>query len=373
MQAYAGRPGTACCLARDPAEPGSLFLVSAGHVVAPMEALDPAHVHRQRVRIVAELPAGARAVATLRDWVVPRYDGVANPFDAGIAVVDRDAAAALLAAVPLPTGMSGLAEEGWSICTEGAMTRRVLQGTVREARVADLDYRPPGSLRNATFKPEHHFATEAVSVQGDSGAPAFDPQGRLVGMLVAGRSEGDARSYFARMPSVLGRFGLQAVLHADHPLGTSALALWQGAGAALARADAAPDAAADVLARTLWGEARGEGRAGLEAVASVVLNRARRGPGYWWGSSIVEVCKRPYQFSCWNREDPNRARLLAVTQADAAFRACLEVARHAVGGTLADATGGATHYHAESILPGWAKRKSPCARVGSHLFYNDIE
>ena len=30
----------------------------------------------------------------------------------------------------------------------------------------------------------------------------------------------------------------------------------------------------DVLARTLWAEARGEGQAGMEAVACVILNRA---------------------------------------------------------------------------------------------------
>ena len=31
----------------------------------------------------------------------------------------------------------------------------------------------------------------------------------------------------------------------------------------------------DVLARTLWGEARGEGTAGMQAVASVILNRVK--------------------------------------------------------------------------------------------------
>ena len=31
----------------------------------------------------------------------------------------------------------------------------------------------------------------------------------------------------------------------------------------------------DTLARTLWGEARGEGHYGMEAVASVILNRVK--------------------------------------------------------------------------------------------------
>lgn len=45
----------------------------------------------------------------------------------------------------------------------------------------------------------------------------------------------------------------------------------------------------DVLARTLWGEARGEGSTGMEAVASVILNRvevAKRRGHYWWGNKI---------------------------------------------------------------------------------------
>ena len=64
----------------------------------------------------------------------------------------------------------------------------------------------------------------------------------------------------------------------------------------------------DVLARTIWGEARGEGKEGMEAVASVILNRteiAKRLDGYWWGNTIIQVCQKPYQFSCWNKLDPN--------------------------------------------------------------------
>ncbi len=42
----------------------------------------------------------------------------------------------------------------------------------------------------------------------------------------------------------------------------------------------------DVLARTIYGEARGESISGMEAVASVVLNRvafSKRRRRYWWG------------------------------------------------------------------------------------------
>ena len=52
----------------------------------------------------------------------------------------------------------------------------------------------------------------------------------------------------------------------------------------------------DVLARTIYGEARGESISGMEAVASVVLNRvafSKRRRRYWWGNTITEVCRKP--------------------------------------------------------------------------------
>ena len=60
--------------------------------------------------------------------------------------------------------------------------------------------------------------------------------------------------------------------------------------------------------RTIWGEARGEGEPGMTAVAHVLLNRLKDGR---WGTALGSVCLAPYQFSCWNIGDPNRARMLA--------------------------------------------------------------
>ncbi|MGE5545571.1 MAG: cell wall hydrolase [Solirubrobacterales bacterium] len=133
----------------------------------------------------------------------------------------------------------------------------------------------------------------------------------------------------------------------------------------------------DVLARTLWGEARGEPVAGKEAVASVVLNRVARakaaGGRHWWGGTVEEVCRRPWQFSCWNPGDPNRAKIEAVTMEDRTFRTCVRIARRALGGVVADATEGATHYHAIGLLPPWARGLTPTAEIGGHLFYKDVE
>lgn len=132
----------------------------------------------------------------------------------------------------------------------------------------------------------------------------------------------------------------------------------------------------DVLARTLWGEARGEGMTGMQAVACVILNRAeaaRRLGGYWWGNNVLQVCQKPYQFSCWNKGDPNYAKLISVTAEDMYFATAIRVARRAMLGFLKDETRGATHYHLRSIAPEWAKGKTPSAVIGRHIFYKLIE
>ncbi len=132
----------------------------------------------------------------------------------------------------------------------------------------------------------------------------------------------------------------------------------------------------DILARTIYGEARGELVRGREAVAAVIMNRvrlARQRQGYWWGASVEAVCTKPWQFSCWNAGDPNRDKLLAVGPENRAFQSCLRVARRAVEGRLIDPTGGATHYHARRVSPPWARGRAPSAEIGQHRFYNDIE
>lgn len=134
--------------------------------------------------------------------------------------------------------------------------------------------------------------------------------------------------------------------------------------------------AADILARTIWGEARAEPQAGMEAVASVVLNRvavAMKKGGYWWGNDIISVCQKPYQFSCWNRTDANYPKLIAVTEKNIHFATCLRIARRAVAGALSDQTGGATHYHADYVSPYWAKGQVPTIIIGRHIFYRLVD
>lgn len=132
----------------------------------------------------------------------------------------------------------------------------------------------------------------------------------------------------------------------------------------------------DILSRTIYGEARGESISGQEAIASVVLNRvalSKRKGKYWWGNTIADVCLYPQQFSCWNKDDPNRKIIKEVDDSDIGFCICKRIALRATSGLLEDKTLGATHYHTRNVRPKWSVGKIPCAEIGSHIFYNDIE
>lgn len=132
----------------------------------------------------------------------------------------------------------------------------------------------------------------------------------------------------------------------------------------------------DVLARTIFGEARGEPIEGMEAVANVVLNRvkiAKKRGKYWWGKDIISVCQKPYQFSCWNKSDPSYQRLIKVTSSNIHFATSLRIARRAVVGALSDRTNGATHYHADYVEPYWSLGERPVKKIGRHIFYRLVE
>lgn len=135
------------------------------------------------------------------------------------------------------------------------------------------------------------------------------------------------------------------------------------------------------LARTIRGEAAGEGWAGWAAVAAVVVNRLR--VGGWWAKgprkdphgdpvrpgSIAAVCLHPWQFSCWNGEAGERLFRKALVPEHYA------VAQLAARDLLRDVTAGATHYYAPARLdkpPAWAEVGKLTARLGGHVFFSDV-
>ena len=125
----------------------------------------------------------------------------------------------------------------------------------------------------------------------------------------------------------------------------------------------------DTLARTIYGEARGElykfGIFSLIAVANVVMNRKKKN----FAKTIHNVCVAPYQFSCWNKNDPNYSKIVNPPENCVIFRKCLEIAENVLSEKWPDLTDGCDHCHERSIKPYWAVYRSPKRIFGSHFFY----
>lgn len=128
----------------------------------------------------------------------------------------------------------------------------------------------------------------------------------------------------------------------------------------------------DILARTIFGEARGEymredgGLSSLIAIGNVVMNRLRQGR---YGRTIQDVCLKPLQFSCWNKNDPNYLVIQQIGVENEIFSLCLDVSQNVSKGFWPDLTKRSDHYHGECITPYWAKDQRCRVKIGRHLFY----
>lgn len=119
----------------------------------------------------------------------------------------------------------------------------------------------------------------------------------------------------------------------------------------------------EVLAKTIYGEARGEPYLGKLAVAYVILNRA----GYvatkprneFGDGTIAGACLHPKQFSCWNADDLNRPLLDQVTLDDHVYQVCMFAALDAHLAMTADPTKGSFFYWSAKIpTPVWARGRT---------------
>lgn len=146
--------------------------------------------------------------------------------------------------------------------------------------------------------------------------------------------------------------------------------------------------AEDILALTLWGEARSEPVEGIIAVGNVIANRLKGSNGdYQFGRTWQEVLLRKWQFSCWIPEggERNYQRLSEIVnlwiasrikaretlEADARLRQCVWIAQGFVSDQVRDNTYGANHYHVTNMepLPKWADPSRVTVKIGAHTFY----
>ena len=152
------------------------------------------------------------------------------------------------------------------------------------------------------------------------------------------------------------------------------------AGASAARAAparAVADEEIDVvdahwMALTMWGEARNGGEEAMRAVGHVIDNRRRE---QTHGRYATETVSAAWQFSAWNRNDPNRAKMLNIdslrpgTREHDMWVAAKRLAGDILAGRSPDPTGGALFYHTTAVAPRWSAGVTPTTLIGGHLFF----
>lgn len=117
----------------------------------------------------------------------------------------------------------------------------------------------------------------------------------------------------------------------------------------------------NTLINVLIAEAAGEGAPGMAAVAHAIRNRAIAR-----GQTMADVVRAPHQFEGYSNPGPAAIR----AQRNPRVRAQAEAILNGVlTGTIPDPTGGADHFHAVNIAPGWARSMPRTATIGAHAFY----
>jgi spore germination cell wall hydrolase CwlJ-like protein len=126
------------------------------------------------------------------------------------------------------------------------------------------------------------------------------------------------------------------------------------------------------MALTMWGEARNGGEEAMRAVGHVIDNRRR---ARTHGRYATETVSAAWQFSAWNRNDPNYAAMLNVdklrpdSEDQLMWLAAKRLAADILSGTSADPTGGALFYHTAAVSPRWSAGLAPVRVIGGHLFF----
>ena len=133
--------------------------------------------------------------------------------------------------------------------------------------------------------------------------------------------------------------------------------------ASVANADQALTQSERIVALTILGEARGEGKCGMYAIGCIIQKRALERK-----ITSAKVCLQRKQFSVWNGKKENDLYYLWKSKSTPYAR---ELAKAICQGKKLDQnfTGNANHYCTLKCKPYWTKGKKPTKIIGNHKFY----
>jgi hypothetical protein len=358
-----GTGGTFACLVRWAKDPAGLYLLSNAHVLAFAGITAPAVGDEI---ITPSIDKGGRPgqnrVASLANWTC--FDSgldLPNVADAAIARIDPGSVSSAIAKVGVPTGINTNLHVGMQV--RMGTPAGISTGSIQCLDFGlNMPYAQPGAAsRNFGFSGQ--VLCSPFTIPGDSGAAILDDGLSVVGLHVAGSED---NSLFTPIKSVFDTLELSLVT--DVPPGNANMAAVadQQLPLGFKPAVGAYYKAVDTLARTLWGEARGEGESGLVAVAAVVANRVHEQRTDQWGSTVEDVCLKSNQFDCWN-PGAYRNEVEAVGPQDPSFQLCLTISRNTLAGQITDPTNGANSYfNPKYASPDWGMR--PGIVIGNQKF-----
>lgn len=134
-----------------------------------------------------------------------------------------------------------------------------------------------------------------------------------------------------------------------------------------------------LVAMTIWAEARAELIEGQVAVGCVIRNRVLLPQRF--GDTWRKVCLAKWQFSCWIPQGGEQNYQMLMARCDAALKGAQPwpgqaswIASGVISGAVSDRVSGATHYFASWLKPEpkWAVGVKPVAIIGVHRFYKGV-
>ena len=128
----------------------------------------------------------------------------------------------------------------------------------------------------------------------------------------------------------------------------------------------------DTLAQTLLGEARGEDKAGLYAIACIVKRRMELKS---YPNTAMAVCLEPSQFDYWTQrkrvkwDDQNRANVRRLMKGNTELVRYAKMLAVNINRVDLNYTKNADHYCTLDTHNYWTKGRKPVAIIGQHKFF----
>jgi len=117
------------------------------------------------------------------------------------------------------------------------------------------------------------------------------------------------------------------------------------------------------LARIVYAETMASSLRTVEAMASMIYNVHTK-----CNKSFDDIAKDENLFESLN-EKSERHNLLNINANDRKFQMCLRVLQKMMRGNLPDYVFGATRFHHDCVMPGWAISRGYIAEIDDILFY----